>query len=36
MKNYLAIIGLGGLLSACGSINYLSIDTFNPAEVTFP
>ena len=27
---------LMGLLSACSSINYIGIETYNPAEVTFP
>lgn len=36
MKRILSIVFLIGLLTACGSTNFLSIDTFNPAEVTFP
>lgn len=27
---------IAGFLSACGSINYVGIETYNPAEVTFP
>ena len=29
-------IGIAGLLSACSTINYVGIETYNPAEVTFP
>ena len=36
MKHLFGLIGWIGLLTACSSINYLSIDTFNPAEVTVP
>ena len=36
MKQLFGLIGWVWLLTACSSINYLSIDTFNPAEVTFP
>ena len=36
MKHLFGLIGWVCLLTACSSINYLSIDTFNPAEVTFP
>lgn len=36
MKYLFGLIGWIGLLTACSSINYLSIDTFNPAEVTVP
>ena len=36
MKHLFGLIGWIWLLTACSSINYLSIDTFNPAEVTFP
>ncbi len=36
MKHLFGLIGWVWLLTACSSINYLSIDTFNPAEVTFP
>ena len=36
MKRFIGMIGLALWLTACNSINYLSIDTFNPAEVTFP
>lgn len=35
MRNIL-FIGMAGLLSACGTVNYLEIETYNPAEVTFP
>lgn len=27
---------MAGLLTACGSVNYIGIQTYNPAEVTFP
>ena len=29
-------IGIASLLSACSTINYVGIETYNPAEVTFP
>ncbi|WP_297902617.1 DUF6340 family protein [uncultured Parabacteroides sp.] len=29
-------IWVAGLLSACNTINYVGIETYNPAEVTFP
>ena len=29
-------IGIAGVLSACSTINYVGIETYNPAEVTFP
>ncbi len=29
-------IGMAGLLSACGTISYVGIETYNPSEVTFP
>ena len=29
-------IGIAGLLSACSTINYVGIETYNPAEVTVP
>lgn len=35
MRNLLFIV-LTALLSACSSINYIGIETYNPAEVTFP
>lgn len=35
MRSILFIL-VAGLLSACGTINYIGIETFNPAEVTFP
>lgn len=35
MRSILFIL-VAGLLSACGTINYIGIETYNPAEVTFP
>lgn len=36
MRSALYIICMVCLLSACGSINYVDIETYNPAEITFP
>ncbi len=36
MKNIFVCLLFTCVLTACGSINYISIDTFNPAEVTYP
>lgn len=38
MKNtvFIALIILASLLTACGSINYFGIETYSPAEITFP
>lgn len=35
MRGFLCILSVG-LFSACGTINYVGIETYNPAEVTFP
>lgn len=35
MRSFLCILSIG-LFSACGTINYVGIETYNPAEVTFP
>lgn len=36
MKKSIILLGLSALLTACGGINYVSIETCNPGEVTFP
>lgn len=38
MKNtvFIALIILTSLLTACGSVNYFGIETYNPSEITFP
>lgn len=36
MKKSISLIGLFLLLTACGGINYIGIETCNPGEVTFP
>ncbi|MDR1408157.1 MAG: tetratricopeptide repeat protein [Tannerella sp.] len=33
---YLPFVVLCGVLSACSSLRYMSIETYNPADVTFP
>lgn len=35
MRSILFLISLG-LFTACSTVNYIGIDTYNPAEVTFP
>ena len=36
MKKEIYLGGLSFLLTACGGINYVGIETCNPGEVTFP
>ena len=36
MKKEIYLGGLSLLLTACGGINYVGIETCNPGEVTFP
>jgi hypothetical protein len=38
MKNtiFIALILLAGILTSCGSVKYFGIETFTPAEITFP
>ena len=36
MRKHIGWIGLSCLLTACGGINYIGIETRNPGEVTFP
>jgi len=38
MKNtiFTALILLAGILTSCGSVKYFGIETFTPAEITFP
>lgn len=36
MVKYLFFIGIFSLLAACSTVNYVGIETYNPAEVTFP
>lgn len=35
MRSTLFLVSLG-LLTACSTVNYIGIDTYNPAEITFP
>ena len=36
MDKRIIFAGLSLLLTACGGINYVGIETCNPGEVTFP
>lgn len=36
MRNFLLILLAGGLLTACETVRYVNIETYNPAEITFP